>query len=370
MKTRAYKLSGCVLLAVVFFFGFQSPAWGQFGKLGGLLKKGKEIAEKEDKKDPAKQDKTKKQETKSPTKASEGEIVFSKSPFDPKTKKPNLTNTFKASDNIYATISLKESFETLAKGSSKIHVEVKCYLDGKGENRGGFSIAVTKDALKKKVLVMGVAPAPDKMKCYDDPNVIYQKQFDKYGKRGGPMQLTKMLSTLPAGKHTIKLVLYRYKVLAEGEFTIEGKNFKKPYEKLFKALEAEKTKSVQMAKPKMKDAKLEAAMVEALKASHVKAAKEGEILKVVIIDPDWHLRRHKISGKILFRYIRTEVALKEKSGPCWQWRFVFKQEYIGDKFQKTKLHGIGDRKKIPLKNVLQKDVPQKKAPPKNVKKAP
>ncbi|UCD84030.1 MAG: hypothetical protein JSU92_12195 [Deltaproteobacteria bacterium] len=192
------------------------------------------------------------------------------------------------------------------------------------------------------------------MTAYKDKNIEYEKKWDRYGKRGGPMQLTKFLSGLGKGKTIIKQVLYRYKELASGEFTIEGDDFSKPYGELFKALENVDTAGVTMPKAKMSNAKLEAEMAKALKNSTVPEAKEGQILKVVIIDPDWHLERHRISGRVLFRYIRTDCALKEKDGPCWRWRFIFKQEFIGGKFQPVKLHGIGERKKIPLKNVTGK----------------
>jgi len=342
---------GCVLSAAI-VLGAGLPAHAQLGGLKDILKKGKKLADKT-KKDDEKKDEKADEATQDAPKAGKpagGGVVFSKAPVNLE-KPADLTNTFKAGDRIYAGFFLADTFAALAEQEepSKLIIEVKCWLDGKYHGRGSFNITLRKDAVNKKALAMGVAPDPGKMNDYDDPNVAYRKQFDALGKRGGPMQLTMMLSKLMPGKHTVKLQMYRYKVYAEGEFTVEG-DFA-PYKELFKQLDEANTQTVKLPEAKKKDPKLEAEMVAALKASQVKEAKEGEVLKVIIIDPDWHLERHKISGRVLFRYIRTEVALQEKDGPCWLWRFVFKQDFIGEKFQKTKLHGIGERKKIPRKNV-------------------
>jgi len=168
------------------------------------------------------------------------------------------------------------------------------------------------------------------------------------------MQLTKFISTLPPGKHTLKFLFYRYADLAEGEFEIDG-DFKS-YADLFNALEAETTKSVTMPKPKKSDKKLEAEMAKVLKNSQVDWARKGKILRVVIINPDWFIVRHKISGKVLHRYIQTDVIIKDPAGDCWIMRKTsFRQNYIGGKFQPLKLHGVmtgsGSKTKIPCDKV-------------------
>jgi len=284
-----------------------------------------------------------------------GKIVFSTSPIDPK-KPANLTTAFKAGDKIYAAAFIKEPIDVLAKGSGpKPEFEIKPEVDGKGAySQAGFSFVVKKDAKKANCILLDIAPAPAKMVAYKDPNVIYQKKFDKYGKKGGAMQLTKYLSNLPAGKHKIKLVLYRYGDLAVGEFEIDGDY--KPYAALFTALEGELTKAVTLPKPKKSDKALEAAMAKVLKSSQVDWAREGKILRVVIINPEWFLVRHKISGVILHRYIQTDVIIKDKAGDCWIMRKTsFRQNYIGGKFQPLKLDGVmtgsGSKIKIPCDKV-------------------
>lgn len=336
-KAGLYAVVALLSAAVV-----TSPLQAGLGDLDKLLKKGKDITKKKD---------LKKATDEGAGKAGGKGMSFSKAPIDP-AKPENLTTSFKAGEHIYGLITLKESFRAACGGGgeSKKIIEVKCFLDGKYHTAGHFNITLRGKALEAKQLVLDVAPDPAKMTAYKDPNVAYQKQFESYGKVGGPMQLTKMLSKLSSGKHTIKLTLYKYKDLAVGEFSMDGDDYKK-YDKLYKKLAEGDTGRMTMPKAKMTDPKLEKEMIAALKASQVKEAKEGKILKVVIIDSDWFLERHKISGRILFRYIRAIVGLKDKDGACWKWKFVFRQDFIGNKFQKTKLHGIHEKEKILEKNI-------------------
>ena len=63
----------------------------------------------------------------------------------------------------------------------------------------------------------------------------------------------------------------------------------------------------------MRDKALEGAMLSAMKASPSQVWKD-QILRIVIIDLEWYIDRHPISGIILFRYIRAEVAVKGSDG--------------------------------------------------------
>jgi hypothetical protein len=230
--------------------------------------------------------------------------------------------------------------------------ELKVWVDGELKEAGGSSLQLKKEALNAKTFVLDVAPDPEKMTAYADPSVVWAEKFEREGKRGGAMQLTKFLSALPAGKHTVKIVLYRYKDLAAGEFTVEG-DFA-PYAKLWEGLDGQAIKGVTLPQAAMTDKVLEGEMKKLIQASShdlARDAREGKILKIVIIDSDWYLERHPISGAILFRYIRAEVGYRAKDGTGWLQRFVFKQDYIGDKFQPAAIHGYGDRQKIALENL-------------------
>jgi hypothetical protein len=108
-----------------------------------------------------------------------------------------------------------------------------------------------------------------------------------------------------------------------------------------------------MPKAARTDKSLEADMERAFKASQTyKDRVKGEVLRVVIIDPDWMIRRNALTGIILHRYIRAAIAVKNGDGTCTVWQLVtFQQDYVSNKFQETRFDGIGDPYKIPCENV-------------------
>lgn len=281
-------------------------------------------------------------------------ILFSSAPIAA-VLPSNLSTSFKAGDRIYGLIVFTDQIRKTAKvgeAESDNAFEIKVWVDGELSSAGGTSITLRKDALVATTFVLDVAPDPEKMTAYSDPSVIWPEKFEKEGKRAGPMQLTKLLSRLPAGKHTVKIVLYRYKDLAAGEFAIEG-DFT-PYAKLWEGLDAQAIKGVNMPAAALSDRALEGEMKKLIQGSAhdlARDARAGDILKVVIIDPDWQIERHPISGAILFRYIRAEVGYAAKDGTAWIQRFVFKQEFAGGAYQPTAIHGYGDKRKTAPENL-------------------
>ncbi len=147
-----------------------------------------------------------------------------------------------------------------------------------------------------------------------------------------------------------------YNVVSEGTFTIEGDDFS-VYQQMSDAINDNasnlKTKTVAMPKAAMSDKTLEAEMIAAFKGSQTyKDRIKGEVLKINIIDPDWMIRRHPVTGIILHRYIRAGIAVKNSDDTCTLWQLVtFQQDYAGNKFQATKFDGVGDPLKIPCENV-------------------
>ena len=103
----------------------------------------------------------------------------------------------------------------------------------------------------------------------------------------------------------------------------------------------------------MSDKALEAEMISALKASQTfKDRMQGTIVKFVIVDPEWYIRRHELTGAILHRYIRGAAAIKNSSGKCTVWPLItFQQDYVGNKFQKSRFDGLGDPFPIPCENI-------------------
>jgi len=278
-----------------------------------------------------------------------GTIVFSKSPINVQNPS-NLTSEFKAGDRIYSVAYFTQSVKKQCQGSmsktaTKRTVEILFY-----KNDGyitSMNPTLQDDLFEGTTLVLDLAPEASQMTAYTNPNLSWKM----YGKiKEGPLRFAQILSALDEGKTTIKLEIKAcYNVLASGEFTIEGGDFEF-YENQIASLQNVETQTVQMPKAKRNDPALEKEMKALLEASSHDAWK-GDILKVIIIDNDWFLERHKLTGAILFRYIRAAVAVKKSDG-CWLYHLVtFKQNYVGNKYDKTFWDGAGDRVKIPCENV-------------------
>lgn len=53
------------------------------------------------------------------------------------------------------------------------------------------------------------------------------------------------------------------------------------------------------------------------------------ILKVNLLDTDWHIERNELTGVILSRYQSAAIAAKQANGRCMLYTFTIKQEYNG-----------------------------------------
>ncbi len=293
-----------------------------------------------------------------------GEIVFSKTMIDPSSP-AGLTNEFQAGDNIYAVAFLEKTI-TEMKGPRKSKsdlVEVFIYelkaplYDYQQPSEAQLetsTLGVAGDAMEKKSLPIDLVPAPNMMTAYGSPNLVYKKFGDRFD---GPVKFAEALSKLGDGEHKmIVKVKYNYNVVAEGEFTLKGSNFTAyaaAADELNTSASNLKTKDAVMPKSARADKNLEADMVKAFTSSQTyKDRVKGKVLRVVIIDPDWMIRRNAITGVILHRYIRAAIAVKNSDGTCTVWQNVtFQQDYVSNKFQATKFDGIGDPFTIPCENV-------------------
>lgn len=293
-----------------------------------------------------------------------GEIVFSKKMINASSP-TGLSDQFQAGDHIYSVAFLEKSIlELSGKPSAKnISVEVFIYelkaplYDYQQPSEVQLetgTLVVSGDALQKKYLPLDIVPGTDELTAYGSDDLVYKKFGPKFA---GPVKFAEKLSQLEAGKHTIIVKLNcNYNFVAEGKFVITGDNYavyKKLSDDLNAAADNSKTKTAVMPKSALTDKKLEAEMIAAFKASQTyKDRVKGEVLRVVIIDPDWMIRRNQITGIILHRYIRAAFAVKNSDGTCTVWQNVtFQQDYVSNKFQKTKFDGIGDPFKIPCENV-------------------
>jgi hypothetical protein len=280
-----------------------------------------------------------------------GKVVFSSTPIDLKNPAAQ-TASFKAGDPIYGAVVLSASIKSLCGTNTSVNatkeaLELNYYVDNKYKDTG-FLTARGPFFAEATVFPLDVAPEPARMTAYREPNLEYRK----FGQsRDGAMTFSEALGGLTAGAHTFKIeVLACSRPIASGSFRIEGASFNH-YAQLVPALRSEETKSVGMSTPKRNDAVLSAAMLKAMQASSSEAWKDP-IIRIVILDPDWFIERHPISGAILFRYIRAEVAVKGRDGNCSFYKLcTFKQDYVGGKFGATRYDGHGDRQALPCENV-------------------
>ena len=293
-----------------------------------------------------------------------GEIVFSKTMINASSPE-GLTNKFQAGDNIYSVAFLEKSVTEMkgSRKSSKDLVEVFIYelkaplYDYQQPSEAQMETStlwVSGAVVENKSIPLDIVPDPNSMTAYGSPDLMYKKFGDKFA---GPVEFAEAMSKLEEGEHTIIVkVKYNYNVVAEGKFTIAGNNFA-AYGAMVDQLNAAasnlKTKDAVMPKAARTDKGLESDMVRAFKSSQTYRDRvKGEILRVVIIDPDWMIRRNAITGIILHRYIRAAIAVKNADGTCTVWQLVtFQQDYVSNKFQETRFDGIGDPFKIPCENV-------------------
>lgn len=293
-----------------------------------------------------------------------GEIIFSNKLIDP-IKPVNLSADFNAGDNIYSAAFLPNTISALSKNQNAKYVDVEIFLyelkpplydyQQPSEEQIDFSnLKVSGDALSNNFLPIDIVPTTESITAYGNKNLAYEK----FGKEFyGPVKYAQALSKLAPGEHTIIVrISINYEYVAEGKFKIKGNNFPLYNDMagvLNESADNFKYKDAGFPTAAMNDNKLEAEMIAALKNSQTyKERIKGQVIKLVIIDPDWMIRRNEFTGIILHRYIRATAAVKNDDGTCTVWQLItFQQDYIGNKFDKIKFDGVGDPYKIPCENV-------------------
>jgi hypothetical protein len=294
-----------------------------------------------------------------------GTIVFSTHTIDPATP-TDLSENFVAGDAIYALAYLEKALPayTNRMASSKVLTEVFLYelkpplydYQDPSEAQLDFgSLTVSGGALAKQHLVIDIVPDPGAMTAYGHPDYSYKKYGDTFD---GPMKFAAVLSQLEPGDHTIVVkIKCNYNVVAEGSFTLSGEDFgalASASSAIGAVAHGLKIKDTVMPTARLSDPVLEAEMIAALEASQTYRDRiKGEVQRLVIIDPDWMIRRNELTGVILHRYIRAAVAVKNADGSCTLWNLMtFQQDYVSDAFQKTRFDGVGDPVPIPCEKVM------------------
>lgn len=293
-----------------------------------------------------------------------GTIVFAGTAIDP-ANPAGVTDTFAAGDPIHGMAYFDKSLLGLVGKDSAKKVDVEIFLyelkpplydyqDPSEMQLDTGTLSVSGSALQNNYLAVDIVPRPDAMTAYGNPEFTYKKYGPKFD---GPVKFAEKLATLEPGEHTIVVkVNCNYNFVSVGQFTLSGDDFSvfnAKAKELNDAASGLKTKDTVMPKAAMSDATLEKEMIAAFKGSQTYQDRiKGEVLRINIIDPDWMIRRHEISGAILHRYIRAAIAVKNSDGSCTLWKLVtFQQDYVSDAFQNTKFDGVGDPVKIPCENV-------------------
>ncbi len=276
--------------------------------------------------------------------AAAGKVLFSRSPIDP-AKPANLTASFKAGDTIYGLIQADKTWRELynAQGKSEVGIMIVMAI-GKNET---YQYITLKNAkyIDTNQLVLDIAPAPDKMTAYKDPEIVFGE--GKGNRKIGPIAFTYELAQLPAGKHTVQFYVRDFgKRHAAGQLEIEGADFKF-YADLHEKVKALADASAIMPPVGMVNKALEAEMLALLKN-----AGWPPVLRLVIRDKDWWLNR--VAGgnsPVSSRHINAAVAAKGPDGKCYYRMVVFEQPMTLAGWGKLEITRQGDPKPIAEENI-------------------
>jgi hypothetical protein len=268
-------------------------------------------------------------------------IVFSKTPITP-SNPGNTSTSFQVGDHIYSLITLRDSFANLLKGkisknATKVGIEIKIWVDE--GYKDGFYLKPRRPAFNDTQVVMDIVPEIDKMTAFKDPDYL----LESHGKPAGPITFAKVLGNLSPGKHRVKVEVYHYEVWAEGEFDITGSDYGF-YAQQAEALADAATVANAMEPPKMRNPALENQMKK------IARSRGYNVQKVVIIDPDWWVERHKISGRILWRHIASQVAYK-KGGGCYFRKIRYRQMHSGGGYGGLQFMSEFDETKLPCDKI-------------------
>lgn len=277
-----------------------------------------------------------------------GRIVFAAAPIDP-ANPANLTTSFKAPEHIYGLIQMDKSWSSLLGKKTddglQVLVPIGMHIDGQDV---GFQYIEIKKAEAKdgKLLVLDIAPDAANMTAYKDRGFSYGES--RGNRQIGPDLFTYNLSQLKPGKHKVRIRVSSFSdVLAVGDFTIEGEDFK-PYAKLHEQIVAQAQSHATMPEAKKTDKALEREMLELLDN-----AGWENIRKLVIVDKDWWLDR--VAGgdsAVKSRHIAAAVAAKVADGKFFWSNCTFHQQrLISGGFGPLELTRTGRKRPIHEKNI-------------------
>src|SRR3989339_150208 len=254
-----------------------------------------------------------------------GKIIFSNTPIEPgKENQSGLSDTFSSTDNIWGIIYLNDSFKNLTQ-SNKYEVSQYIIVDGNETARYSFRMLpekIEQTFLKTEIIV--------------PPAQAHTKGVKHY---------VRGFSGISAGMHDVKVAMrIRDDTVAVGSFTLDCHDGTEYIKELNNDYETKTMKSLMLPKPVIRDAVLEADILNSL------SDLPGTALKVVITDNGWTLIKN-LAGEPVFRTINTAIAFKKPEGNCSMVFISFRQDFDGKNFGKTHKYAIGNSYDIPCKNV-------------------
>lgn len=270
--------------------------------------------------------------------ASAGRVVFSTAPIDP-SRPANLATRFNAGDMIYGLVQVPRSWRLVygAAGKSELGLMVVMEI-GSSQTLQYVTLKNAAD-IDSSHLVLDIAPAPDKMTAYRNPNIEFGE--GKGNLKIGPIAFTHELAKLPAGTHTVMIYIRNYgDKPAAGQFEITGGNFS-AYAALHEKVKAAAEAISTLPPAGMVNRDLESQMRRLL-------ANAGwtNVLRVVIVDKDWWL------DGTTRRYLNVAAAAKAGDGSAYWSNLQFSQHrLVSGAWGPLELTHTGVRRSIPLANV-------------------
>ncbi len=276
-------------------------------------------------------------------------ILFSKSPINPENPE-NLTQTFIAGDYIYGLALFSKPVMEMARMDEprKLEVMISYEMDEDFSNTSTGTLSAV--AVQRNYIAFEFVANPGQVvESYSNPDFIFKK-YPNPPACDGPIRITDDMRKWSPGKHTVALKMHlNYQPVMTGEFTIEGDDFsayKDIRDQIIAAADRGAAAAAVMPPAKMTNREVETQMLAAFRNSNdwkTGRIKAKETLKITIVDPDWTIRRHELTGAILHRYIRAAIAVKTADGTCGIYKLVtFQEDYVGGKFQPLKYDGAGD----------------------------
>lgn len=235
-----------------------------------------------------------------------GKIIFSKTPGGvPESK-------FTGKDFIYATVYLTKPY-------SGKQLDAHLMIDNDYKvNRQDFTLP--KEMIGKSYTMTEVSPDP------------------ATAKQQGGKEYTKAFAELAEGM-TYKVKLQyngSFDGNSEGEFELDLSDGSAFAERL-NVYRQKALANTFMKKAGQKNLALEKEILALFKKD---AAGKGETpLRVILVENDWRIQRHPLTGIIEYRQIWADVAVK-KNGKCYVYELAYKQDYAGKSYGKLQYFSI------------------------------